>query len=116
MLGARTITYYAGRVGITDKIGVTAFQPSYLSLAGTKKNVMTYTAIAPPAAMAVFSPRLTFTFNQPGICEATPPLVGAILLEQNDEWAVQRARYMGLETIAPLSDDPIIMLSAVPAA
>jgi putative transposase len=43
-------------------------------------------------------------------------LVGAILLEQNDEWAVQRARYMTLETIAPLSDDPIIMLSAVPAA
>ncbi len=31
-------------------------------------------------------------------------LVGAILLEQNDEWAVQRCRYMTLETIAPLSD------------
>jgi putative transposase len=31
-------------------------------------------------------------------------LVGAILLEQNDEWAVQRARYMTLETIAPMSD------------
>jgi hypothetical protein len=29
-------------------------------------------------------------------------LVGAILLEKNDEWAVQRARYMTLETIAPL--------------
>ena len=43
-------------------------------------------------------------------------LVGAILLEQNDEWTVQRARYMSLETIAPLSDDPIVMLSAVPAA
>lgn len=43
-------------------------------------------------------------------------LVGAILLEQNDEWAVQRARYMSLETIAPLSDDPLVMLSAVPAA
>lgn len=28
-------------------------------------------------------------------------LVGAILLEQNDEWAVQRARYMTPETIAP---------------
>jgi transposase-like protein len=40
-------------------------------------------------------------------------LVGAILLEQNDEWAVQRARYMTLETIAPLSDDPIIGLPAV---
>lgn len=28
-------------------------------------------------------------------------LVGAILLEQNDEWAVQRSRYMTLEAIAP---------------
>lgn len=32
-------------------------------------------------------------------------LAGAILLEQNDEWAVQRARYMTLETITPLRDD-----------
>jgi putative transposase len=32
-------------------------------------------------------------------------LVGAILLEQNDEWAVQRARYMTLETMAASSDD-----------
>jgi putative transposase len=39
-------------------------------------------------------------------------LVGAILLEQNDEWAVQRARYMTLETIAPISDDPIFSLPA----
>src|SRR5690242_470228 len=42
-------------------------------------------------------------------------LVGAILLEQNDEWAVQRARYMTLETIAPLSEDPIFKLPAVAA-
>jgi putative transposase len=41
-------------------------------------------------------------------------LVGAILMEQSDEWAVQRARYMTLETMAPVSDNPIIMLSAVP--
>jgi putative transposase len=40
-------------------------------------------------------------------------LVGAILLEQNDEWAVQRARYMTLETIAPISDDPIVSLPAM---
>ena len=40
-------------------------------------------------------------------------LVGAILTEQNDEWAVQRARYMTLETIAPLSDDPLVSLPAV---
>jgi transposase-like protein len=36
--------------------------------------------------------------------DAIVRLVGAILLEQNDEWAVQRCRYMTLETIAPLSD------------
>jgi len=42
-------------------------------------------------------------------------LVGAILLEQNDEWAVQRSRYMTLETIAPLSEDPIVKLPAVAA-
>ena len=39
-------------------------------------------------------------------------LVGAILLEQNDEWAVQRARYMTLETMTALSDDPIVGLPA----
>ena len=40
-------------------------------------------------------------------------LVGALLLEQNDEWAVQRARYMTLETMAPLSDDALISLPVV---
>ncbi|WP_188064334.1 IS256 family transposase [Sphingobium sp. KCTC 72723] len=43
-------------------------------------------------------------------------LIGAILMEQSDEWAVQRARYMTLETMAPLSDNPIVTLSAVPGA
>jgi putative transposase len=42
-------------------------------------------------------------------------LVGAIRLEQNDEWAVQRARYTTLETITPMSDDPIVKLPAVAA-
>jgi len=37
----------------------------------------------------------------------------AILIEQNDEWVVQRARYKTLETIAPLSDDPTVSLPAV---
>ena len=43
-------------------------------------------------------------------------LIGAILMEQSDEWAVQRGRYMSLETMAPVSDNPIVMLSAVPGA
>jgi putative transposase len=42
--------------------------------------------------------------------EAIYRLVGAILLEQNDEWSVQRARYMTLETIATLSDDDTVSL------
>ena len=37
-------------------------------------------------------------------------LVGAILLEQNDEWMVQRSRYLSLETIATLSDNPRVSL------
>jgi putative transposase len=37
--------------------------------------------------------------------------IGAVLLEQNDEWAAQRARYMTLETIAPLSDTQIVDLA-----
>ena len=37
-------------------------------------------------------------------------LVGAILLEQSDEWAVQRSRYITLEGIAPISDDPRVSL------
>ncbi|MBB3320425.1 transposase-like protein, partial [Rhizobium sp. BK181] len=45
--------------------------------------------------------------------EAIVRLVGALLLEQNDEWAVQRARYMTLETIGQMSDDPMISLPAV---
>ena len=41
-------------------------------------------------------------------------LVGAVLLEQNDEWAVSR-RYMTLETLAGLSDDGAVR-PAIPAA
>src|SRR5215213_5012016 len=37
-------------------------------------------------------------------------LVVALLLKQNDEWAVQRTRYMTLETIAPLSDSANVSL------
>ena len=45
--------------------------------------------------------------------EAITRLVGAILLEQNEEWTVQRGRYMTLETIAPLGDDPTVSLPAI---
>jgi transposase-like protein len=40
-------------------------------------------------------------------------LIGAILLEQSDEWATQRARYMTLETIGTVSDNPTVSLPAV---
>jgi putative transposase len=42
-------------------------------------------------------------------------LVGALLLEQNDEWAVQR-RYMSLETLEGLSDDPKVKPRRIAAA
>lgn len=45
--------------------------------------------------------------------DAIVRFIGAILLEQNDEWAVERARYMTPETIAPLSDDPTVSLPAI---
>jgi putative transposase len=42
-------------------------------------------------------------------------LVGALMLEQNDEWAVAR-RYMTLESLSPMSDDPAVLrLPAVAA-
>jgi len=43
-------------------------------------------------------------------------LVGALLLEQNDEWAASRARYMSLEKLAQLGDDPQARPRRIPAA
>jgi putative transposase len=42
-------------------------------------------------------------------------LVGAILLEQNDEWSVQRSRYLSLETIATLGDNSLVSLPEMAA-
>ncbi len=41
-------------------------------------------------------------------------LVGALMLEQTDEWAVSR-RYMSLESLTAIDDDPIPGLPAVAA-
>ncbi|MGK7865616.1 IS256 family transposase [Falsiroseomonas sp. E2-1-a4] len=40
-------------------------------------------------------------------------LIGAILLEQSDEWATQRSRYMTLETISTVSDTAPVSLPAM---
>ena len=39
-------------------------------------------------------------------------MVGALLLEQNDEWAIQR-RYMSLETLATLGENGEVRLPAI---
>jgi putative transposase len=46
--------------------------------------------------------------------ESVVRLVGALLLEQSDEWATQRSRYMTLETVAAVSDTATVRLGAVP--
>lgn len=46
--------------------------------------------------------------------KAVRRLVGALLMEQNDEYAIQN-RYMSLESLALLSENPSIRLPAAPA-
>lgn len=43
-------------------------------------------------------------------------LVGAMLLEQNDEWAAARSRYLSLEKLAQISVDPQARLHRIGAA
>jgi transposase-like protein len=42
-------------------------------------------------------------------------LIGALSLEQNNEWATQRARYMKLETIATMSNTAFVKMPKLAA-
>lgn len=73
---------------------------------------------SPPEALSVTRPQaLAFDRHRPlEICKIVEAvivrLVGALMLETNDEWTVAR-RYMSLETLARLIDNPDIRLPAV---
>ena len=45
-------------------------------------------------------------------CDGPAPLAGAMLLEQNDEWALNR-RYMQLESLQTVSDTALTRMPAV---
>jgi transposase-like protein len=42
--------------------------------------------------------------------DAIVRLVGAVLMEQHDEWAVPTRRFMTLESLASMRDDPFVSL------
>ena len=58
--------------------------------------------------------KLLISDDHKGLKAAATRILGVILLEQNDDWAVSR-RYMTLESIAPLSDSVPITLPTVAA-
>ncbi|KID12569.1 transposase [Rhodobacteraceae bacterium PD-2] len=43
-------------------------------------------------------------------------LVRAILMEQTEEWTLQRGRYMTLETLTPVCDEVVLSLPAAQRA
>ena len=55
--------------------------------------------------------------NQPGTVSGIPrdSISEDFALEQSDEWATRRARYMTLETISAISDTTTVSLPAVAA-
>lgn len=48
--------------------------------------------------------------------EATLRVFGAIVIEQNDEWSIQRARYEKVEAISTLREEAIVELPKPEAA
>ncbi|BDE08261.1 hypothetical protein WPS_35370 [Vulcanimicrobium alpinum] len=55
---------------------------------------------------------LTYAIDEPELQQIWDLTVGALLLEQNDEWQLQR-RYMQLEGLSAVSDNQPAKLSAV---
>ncbi len=65
-----------------------------------------------PPAYGLNGPSATVTVEKSPHASHTEILTTPLLLEQNDEWALQR-RYMTLETLAEVGDNPTVSLSAV---
>ena len=67
-------------------------------------------AIARAWSRSIFHEHATIVSND----EAIILLVSALILETNDEWAAAR-RYLSLETLARVNDNPTVRLPAVAA-
>jgi putative transposase len=106
----------------------TAFAQNDATAARTRPRLMSWPIwgsphnIGPRSTRPTQSNDSTARSNAAAMSSASSPneaavarLIGAVLLEQNDEWAVQRARYISLETIASLSDDPAVSLPLLAA-